>query len=251
MSLLPNKAINDIAISVFWADCMVRTDLALGMIANENDYTSNLTSAIRRQINSKNRPNLRAMSLVLKHNVEIKVGCDACIILSDTKKFKVCLFEAKLPKRTKKNSWDYLDSGESHFSKQVQKQYDVSKQFAVWEMFYCDYALCTQPSWMNNMTSSCVWHSDAYDKVLLRDKSKAWTDAELEDLLTQVASPSQSSKFKLSTQIDHMVTEVCFCSKGKVFEGNEYSRILSDYDLPSKALIIEYSEVGFLEKNAL
>ncbi|BDA71699.1 hypothetical protein CAL7716_058650 [Calothrix sp. PCC 7716] len=238
MSLLPNNAIDDITKSVFWADCMVRTDLALGLIANENDYTSNLTSAIRRQINSKNRSSLRATSLVLKHKVEIEVGCDACIILSDTKKFKVCLFEAKLPRRSNKDYWDKS----KRFSKQVQKQCSVSNQFAVWEMFYCDYALGKQPSWMNDKTSSCVWHSDAYAKVLSRDNSKTWTDAELEDLLTHVASQSS----KLSTQIDHMVKEVCFCNKGQVFKGNQYSDILSDYDLPPEALIIEYSEANNL-----
>lgn len=98
MRLFPSDVIDDVSKSVFWADRMVRSDLAIGLIANENDYTSNLTSTIRRQINSKNRPHLKATSLVLKPRVERKLGCDASIILSNTKEFKVCLFEAKLPR---------------------------------------------------------------------------------------------------------------------------------------------------------
>jgi len=85
MSLFPDQVIDDVSKSVFWADCMIRSDLAIGVIANENDYTSNLTSEIRRQINSKNRPYLKATSLVLKPTVERKLGCDASIILSNTK----------------------------------------------------------------------------------------------------------------------------------------------------------------------
>ncbi|BAU64145.1 hypothetical protein STA3757_15150 [Stanieria sp. NIES-3757] len=198
MSLFPGYAIDDVSKSVLWADCMVRSDLAIGLIANENDYTSNLTSTIRRQINSKNRSYLKATSLVLKPRFERKLGCDASIILSNTKEFKVCLFEAKLLRLSQyQDSWDYVQrkTGQSHFSGQVQRQLSVSNIFAVWEMFYCDYPFGKQPNWMNSNTSSCVWHSEAYSKVQGRTNSTRWTDMELEDLLTDAAA-------KYSTQID-------------------------------------------------
>jgi hypothetical protein len=53
MALFTDANIKVITDSVYWADRMVRSDLVMGLIANENDYTSNLTCTIRRQINSK------------------------------------------------------------------------------------------------------------------------------------------------------------------------------------------------------
>jgi|NOAtaT_7_FD_contig_123_15498_length_2863_multi_4_in_0_out_1_4 hypothetical protein len=245
MSLFPDQVIDDVSKSVFWADCMIRSDLAIGVIANENDYTSNLTSEIRRQINSKNRPYLKATSLVLKPTVERKLGCDASIILSNTKtkEFKVCLFEAKLPRlHDCKHFWDSFQPtiGQSHFSGQVQKQLSVSKIFAVWEMFYCDYHYGKQPNWMNYNTSSCVWHSEAYSKVQTRTNSTRWTNTELEGLLTDAAA-------KYPTQIDNMIKEVCLCNQGKVFTGNDYFDIFNEYGFPLDILLIEFSDPQEIE----
>ena len=44
--LFPPHIIKTITDSVYWADSMIRHDLAFGFIAGENDYTSNLTSTI-------------------------------------------------------------------------------------------------------------------------------------------------------------------------------------------------------------
>lgn len=239
MSLFPNNlVIKDIVDSIYWADRMVRSDLALGLISGENDYTSNLTSTIRRQINSKNRPYLSATSLVLKPTVERDIGCDACIVLSNTKEFKVCFFEAKWARlSTHKDYWDSLQksTGLSHFSEQIKKQVPLSQKFAVWEMFYCEYPFSKQPNWMPNETSACVWHHDAHVYVQARNNKLRWTDKELEDLLTDASS-------RYTTQIDYIVKEVCLCNEGDVFTGNDYLRVFNDFELPTKVLLIKYSE---------
>jgi hypothetical protein len=43
-----------------WADRLVRTDLINGYIVSENDYTSNLTGALRREIDARRVDGLRA-----------------------------------------------------------------------------------------------------------------------------------------------------------------------------------------------
>lgn len=241
------QIIESIADSVFWADRMVRSDLVLGLISHENDYTSNLTCTIRRQINCKlNFKELRATSLVLKQSVEREAGCDACILLSnaDTQEFKVGLFEAKWPRlKTKTKAWDqWHPKGKvlpparkvSHFSEQLRKQASLPVKFAVWEIFYCDYPFGEQPSWMVEKTSSCVWHRDAYKQDQSRSPHSRWTDKDLEALLTGRAM-----------QIDHVVKEICLCQEGTKLSGNDYQRILADYDLPAECLLIEYSAEGF------
>ena len=229
-----NPAIlKDIVDSVYWADRMVRSDLIQNLIVSENDYTSNLTCTIRRQINSKNRPNLKATSLLLKPTIERNVGCDACIILSNGREFKVCFFEAKWPRlSTHKDYWDSLHGTRnvSHFSEQLDKQVPLSKSFAVWEMFYCEYAFCKQPSWMPDETSACVWHRDAHAKSKARNNSAKWTDKELENLLN-------STTYK--AQIDCMVKEVSLCNEGQLFRGNDYLSVLNEFNLSTEVLLIE------------
>lgn len=242
MALFSESVIKYILKSVFWADRMVRSDLVLGLISSENDYTSNLTCTIRRQINCQiNLRTLRATSLVLKPTVERKVGCDACILLSntDTQEFKVCLFEAKWPRlKTQKNYWDkvHKERKVSHFSEQLDKQASLPSSFAVWEIFYCEYPFGEQPSWMVNKTSSCVWHRDAYQQNQARNRSARWTDQELETLLSGQAM-----------QLDHVVEQVCRCREGTKFSGSDYRTILAEYDLPAECLLIEYSAEGFLD----
>ena len=156
---LPNDIIENITQSAYWADRMIRSELSQGLIASENDYTSNLTSTFRRQINARAAPGLKATSYVLKPGVERSTGTDACIILSNTKEFKVCIFESKWPRlTTHRNYWDSLqNSGFSHFDEQLKKQASFSKYFAIWIMFYSEAEFGKQPTFMPKDVSSCVW----------------------------------------------------------------------------------------------
>lgn len=234
MALLSNSAVlKDVVDSVYWADRMVKADLIDGFISTENDYTSNLTCTIRRQINARNRPYLKATSHVLKPSYERKTGCDACIIIGNKKQFKVCLFEAKWPRLNAQNnySWDYLSKGESHFSGQIERQSYLPKNFIVWEMFYCECPIGHQPIWMPKETSACVLHQHAYADVKNRNNSTKWTNQELENLLTGRVM-----------QIDQIVKAACLCQEGRPFMGDNYLSIFDNFDPPSQILIIEFSE---------
>jgi hypothetical protein len=48
--LFPEHIIESIEGCVEWADRLTRTDLAAGIVVTENDYTSNFTAALRREI---------------------------------------------------------------------------------------------------------------------------------------------------------------------------------------------------------
>ena len=230
--LFPTDIIDQIAKSAYWADRTIRAELAEGLIASENDYTSNLTSMLRRQINARSIPNLHASSYVLRPSLERAVGADACIVLSNGVTFKLCIFEAKWPRlSTHRNCWDSLQksTGKSHFDEQLARQARFNRRIATWEMFYSESPFGLQPPFMPSHVSSCVWHDDAMAASIARaNRSKPWTDLELTDLLT--AS---------SRQIDDVLREVCDCSRGSPFQGSNYSSAFDEIGLPREILVIE------------
>jgi hypothetical protein len=235
--LFPNNIIDELVNSTFWADRMIRSELMQGLIAGENDYTSNLTGMLRRQINARAILGLRAIPYVLKPVAERSMGVDACIILSNTKEFKVCVFEAKFPQlKTHKNCWDSIQkaTGYSHFHEQLKKQSSFSGLFAIWEMFYVEFEFGLQPPFMPNFVSACAWHDDALKISLSRNNhASPWTDSDLELLLSNHR-----------TQIDTIIREVCECKKGKVFSGQNYEKVFSDFQVPQEVLVIEYTREG-------
>ena len=162
--LLPPPQIDELSFWAYLSDKEVRSDLVSGHIRNEDDYTSNFTGALRRNVNTYAQTGLRAMSYLLEVSEERRTGCDATIIVSSPSASKVALFEAKAPGLCAgRPRWDYrqTSSGLSHFSDQLGRQAAVVPQFAVFEMFYCDYAFGSQPAYMHDEVSSCVWHDDA------------------------------------------------------------------------------------------
>ena len=230
----PNDIIDNITQSAYWADRMIRSELSQGLITNENDYTSNLTSTFRRQINARAVPGLKATSYVLQPGVERSIGADACIILSNTKEFKICVFESKWPRlTTHRNYWDSLQkgSGLSHFDEQLRKQAFFSKYFAIWVMFYSEAEFGKQPPFMPKDVSSCVWHENAIKASLARvSNATPWTDDELTNLISAHGS-----------QIDYLLREVCECKKGKRFSGQNYLSALDNFDIPKDVLVIEFT----------
>jgi hypothetical protein len=104
--LAPPNVIYEVVGCAEWADRLVRADLIQGFVVNENDYTSNFTSALRREINSRSIPGLAAHSQVLTPTVERQTGTDGCIIFRNKTNFKIGLFEAKWPRlSTHTNCW--------------------------------------------------------------------------------------------------------------------------------------------------
>ena len=232
--LFPSWIVDEIAKSAYWADRTIRAALARGLIAGENDYSSNLTSEFRRQINARAIPVLRATSYLLKPSEERKFGADGCIILSNTSEFKVCVFEAKWPRlNSPRDYWDspQRSSGVSHFHEQLVKQSKVSPPFAVWEMFYCESPFGKQPAFIPYDVSSCVWHEHAFAVSQSRaNYRRRWTNTELSNLLNAYGS-----------QIDALIREVCACYKGIPFHGQNYLSAFDNFGIPSEWLLIEYT----------
>lgn len=235
MSLFDSTIIDLIKKSAYWADKSIRSELALGYIADENDYTSNFTAEFRRQINAKTIPKVTAVSYKINGSLERKTGTDACIILANDTHAKLCLFEAKLPRLSKKlNAWDsnQKSTGNSHFSSQLQRQSNFSSEFIIWEMFYCDYAYTKQPRPFLDGTSSCILHSEAQTFDSKRSIKTAWTDQELIDL------HNSSAVFK----VDDIIESVCECSLGKAIPIDRTDSLLNELQKTIDVLFIKYSE---------
>lgn len=164
--LFPEKIIAEIVSCAHWADRLIRADLIEGIVVSENDYTSNFTGSLRREIHARAIPGLSAKIQVLTPCAERDLGADACVILRNENEFKAGIFEAKWPRfSTHVNAWDsrQKSSGRSHFNTQLQRQHLQKPYAAIWEMFYCEYPFGYQPSFMPNEGSACVWHDDAYN----------------------------------------------------------------------------------------
>jgi hypothetical protein len=230
--LFAQPIIDAIADCATWADRLCRADLVQGIIATENDYTSNLTAAFRREIAARHIPGLTATAHLLNPTLERKYGADACLVFMSGAQFKICLFEGKWPRlQTRTNYWDSVQkSGLSHFHSQLLRQAPFSKQFAIWEMFYCEFPFFGQPKFMSDEGSACAWHEPAHSATLARsDPSIPWTDAELVLLLT-----------KNAIELGDVVRAACECSAGIALPGHDYMRQLADIGVPRNLVVVTY-----------
>ena len=217
------------------ADREARSDLALGYIANENDYTSNFTGALRRIINSNSKTGLEAKSFVLKGGDEQRLGCDAAIIIKSNDDCKISIFEAKWPRIMQKNyQWDYQQksangaSSSSHFTNQLDKQARVPKKVAIFEMFYCEATFNSQPAYMDSSGSSCTWHDETLRFNNRRPNRDAnWNKNDLSMLL------QQNSK-----SISEIIYEICICNKGEPTLSFDLEEMYHEFVLPDNILLI-------------
>ncbi len=236
MALYPENIQKIVCDSIYFADKAIRSELADGYIANENDYTSNFTGMIRRNINARNNINLSVVSKVLNGSYERRYGADACIILANKLFFKVCFIEAKWARhKTNVDSWDSIQksSGRSHFLEQIERQSIICNRVAIWEMFYSEYAFNEQPTGYPNLGSACVWHHDAMAFSNERaNPSTRWSDADLFSLLSICASG-----------IYDFIAAVCECRRGELFSGNNYEKVLGELDSMDfrEVTLIQYS----------
>lgn len=234
--LFPAEIINVITDCVTLADRLTRAELSSGVIVSENDYTSNFTSALRREVTARNIPGLKARIQVLSSAVERGNGVDGCIIFSNSHEFKVGMFEAKWPRLSSKaKSWDSLQksTGGSHFDSQIARQKLAAKHgIAVWEMFYSEHSFGEQPTFMQSEGSSCVWHKFASEASLMRENpSRPWTDGELEKLLRSN-----------STDIASIIREICECKQGTPRPEQGYADALGNLGAPEKALVLSFQK---------
>jgi len=220
----------------YCADKEVRSDLINGFIANENDYTSNFTGALRRNINAHSST-LTATSYVLESSLEKKCGCDATIIIQFNSQSKILLLEAKYP-RIKMGiyRWDYAQTstGLSHFSDQLDRQSKCNSCISICEIFYCECDFDTQPHYMQNEVSSCVWHETALNfKNLRKNPNKIWNKKDLKNLL-----------FKEYLNIKNILKDICKGKKGTPINITNYKELQKEFKLSGELLIIKSKDTN-------
>jgi hypothetical protein len=220
---------NEICTFAYEADKESRGDLVNNIIVNENDYTSNFTSVLRRKINKKSIAGLTATAQLLTANNERALGCDAIIIICDGAKTKIVVFEAKLLRQNQ--AWDRTQNNNnpnSHFSHQLQRQANYVDKLAIFEMFYCNYAFTCQPNNMQDYVSACVWHSEAATQNNVRPTSPGpWDDSDLSKLLAQ--HPAKS--------ISDILGDVCDCKKGIPIHLSSFEAISSEFSYLSGPVV--------------
>ena len=232
--LMQPQQIMEVVNFATWADREARSDLVIGHISGENDYTSNFTGALRRIINSYSQTGLRASSFVLNNASEQKLGCDAAIVLQSNKECKIGLFEAKWPRITKPHyGWDgtQTSKGLSHFTDQLDRQAIALKKFpfAIFEMFYCEADFGKQPSFMMSDGSTCVWHEEAVSFNDGRPNREAiWDNVDLKSFF----KPTKKA-------IGEILAEICFCNKGKPLGFFDVEDMRQEFSLPNNILLIE------------
>ena len=236
MTLLPNNQIQELLHFCSISDMEIRSDLILGYIINENDYTSNFTGALRRNINSYSQTGLRATSHLLTSQEEKGTGCDAAIIIKTGNTGKVLLLEGKWPRLSNPfHHWDWkqTSTGLSHFSDQLSRQANFAKRYAIAEMFYDECAFGSGAPHMQPHGSVCVWHEDAIAYDLSRTNSPmVWSQSELVTMLQ-----------KGTHSIAHIVQQVCLCYQGTVLNLPDTLRLNAlDFPLPSSILVITGEE---------
>jgi hypothetical protein len=230
-SFLPFEQLDELVRFAYLSDREIRSDLAKGLINSENDYTSNLTGALRRNINTYSQSGLSATSFVLPSGDERECGGDAAIILSRENQSKVAVFEAKWPRfKTPHYQWDYAQtaSGLSHFSDQLARQKKWHNKFAVFEMFYNEFDFKHQPSFLDDYGSSCVWHERADLYRAHRFNPEAiWTQDDVRELI----------EAEHLTIADVMLHFGC-CLKGQIIQISQADMIMREYRLPTDVLAI-------------
>lgn len=232
MSFLARRQLYELARFAFFADTEARSDLVRGYIKDENDYTSNFTSALRRNINSYSTSGLSATSFLLSHREERQTGADAAIILTRGTESKVAVLEAKWPRFSQSGyNWDYdqTATGLSHFSDQLERQRRWSGIFAVFEMFYCEYPYGAEPPFLDDEGSSCVWHEDAQAFRAHRpDPDAVWSQPDLQTLLQ-----------KNGVNIVRVMFQFGDCTRGKPFPMVGPEAVAREFGLPERLLAID------------
>ncbi len=231
--LAPPNVIDVLVNCAEWADRLVRADLIEGFVVTENDYTSNFTSALRREINSRCLPSISAYSQALSPPTERKTGTDGCIAFCNGTYFKVGLFEAKWPRlSTHHNCWDYLQnsSGRSHFDSQLARQHSLIYP-AIWEMFYSEEPYGSSIHFPQ-FGSACVWHDDAFAFSASRNQNSPWIDSELVSLLSTRMQP-----------IGKIIRSICMCERGTPIPIDNMQSMLFDLGIRGELLVINVANI--------
>lgn len=230
---LTQQQIDELCYWAELADREVRSDLVGGFIKDENDYTSNFTGALRRNVNSYSRCGLRATSYLLPAQQERSLGCDATIIIAANGYTKVAYFEAKWPRFSSPGyRWDYPQtaSGLSHFSDQLDRQAKSFPQFAIFEMFYCEFPYTKQPKNFPNYGSACTWHDEAYRFKNNRTNPDAvWVQSELSTMLNNGCR-----------DIATTMRAICECKVGEPIHIGDPLATAREFSMSGEVLVLNF-----------
>jgi hypothetical protein len=242
---LSQPQINELRGFAYISDKEIRSDLCRNYIKTENDYTSNFTGALRRNINSYSRTGLQATSYLLEPRQERQMGCDAAIIICSNGQSKIAVFEAKWPRlSTNYYQWDHAQTstGLSHFSDQLERQKCHNSNLAIFEMFYCEFLPFSQPDYMQNEVSSCVWH----DKAMVFKSKRSNPDSiwDQGDLISMLKIEN--------LDVGEIIERVCQCQAGTPIGMSDPEGIAQEFALPSNVLFIRANENGLnIEKDRI
>jgi hypothetical protein len=232
---LTTEQIDDLCHLALMTDREIRSDLSIGFIKDENDYTSNFTGALRRNINCYSGYKIQATSYNLPKSIEQQTGSDATIIIQSNGFSKIVFFEAKWPRMKQVGyKWDYkqTSSGLSHFSDQLDRQSIHSGHIAFFEMLYCEYELGVSKHHMQPDGSTCIWHDDALTfKNNRASPDGIWSQSDIENML----------KIN-SLTISDILREVCLCHKGRPYQTSNSNGLIEEMSLSGDILVITYND---------
>ncbi|WP_146114166.1 hypothetical protein [Pantoea coffeiphila] len=217
------------------ADKEIRKDFYNGCIVDENDYTSNLTSHIRKIINAALPLSVYTFSQKLPPTQERHWGADAMVVLIDhnLNLGKVSFFEAK----TDRQNWDYYQTSSttSHFSTQLERQVRARNfKYAVWEQFYTKKDInAPNQGYRNQEGSSCIFHDVAYNLHAPLPNSTIWTDSDV-DYLCKMQRESY-----LPITMGGVIRFICECHCGSPYPISDIINFLSEKLNVNDVLIIE------------
>jgi hypothetical protein len=229
MSFLTPLQTSELTYFSYLADREARAELVSNEIRGENDYTSNFTKNLRRNIRAYSQTGLTASSFKLDGASEQAIGVDAAIVLSTGQRSKIAVFEAKLPRFSTGKPWDWTHkNGISHFSSQIERQKPFSQILAIFEMFYCEDPLQKQQSYFPDYGSGCVWHATAEKYRDSRTRPAAqWDFPDLEGMLKLESLP-----------ISVIMETFALCKQGTPINGTEVEILAREYSLPETVLQI-------------
>lgn len=196
---------------IYFIDSEIRKDLNRGHITDENDYTSNLCSRIR-NIGLNNF--FKIQSFKCNKSQESRFGCDGIILFKLKDFIKVGLFEAKWPRVSRIYQWDKLNSKESHFHSQLNRQRKWSNTAAIWEMFYNELPVGDKYWNFDRYGSSCVWHELAliYDSNFIKS-NQIWKNEDIIELFW--TRPFSFFNRHYGNNLRYIILDMLSCKKGK------------------------------------
>jgi len=212
----------------YYIDQGVRYDLYSKRVADERDYVSRLVTHFTHPFGLFTKYTLGQFKFKSKWFAKVnsghherKFGCDSMIVFEVNGKVKVGLFEAKWPRVIVDpgHNWDYIPKAKtvSHFTDQIERQSNWTKQAAIWEMFFYEGGPGMEALPFDKYGSTCIKHQVAQNYICGPDRpAYVWNNDDLERLI----GLAQTTAFNGSTPTNLLtiITEILICKIGEAIE---------------------------------